>query len=114
HATGGPATDSPSSNARAALATTARGGACAAGSRATASGSATATSCSERMRGQNASIGEVELENIGNEFIGGFTVPAVTIEVRPDRCAVWRDREAAHDPGVEAAKSTARRIRHET
>src|SRR2546423_5823556 len=114
HATGVSATGGRSSSARVALAMTARGAACAAGSRATVSGSATATSCSERMRGQKASIGEIELESIGDEFIGGFTVPAVTCEVRPDRCAIWRDREAAHDPGIEAAKSAACRISHET
>src|SRR5437667_7148409 len=113
HATGGSPTGGLSSSARAALATTARGGACVPGSRATVSGSATATSCSERMRGQNASVGEVELKSIGDEIIGGFTVAAVTSEVRPDWRAVGRDRQPAHDPRVEAAKSAARGIRHE-
>jgi hypothetical protein len=70
---GGPA---PSSSARAALATTARGGASPAGSRATARGSAIGTRCSERIRGQRAAVGGIELEGLRDKIIGGLAAGA--------------------------------------
>src|SRR2546422_69215 len=74
----------PSSSARAELATTARGGASPAGSRATARGSATGTSCSERMRGQRAAVGGIELESISDEIVGGLAASAATGKLGPD------------------------------
>ena len=82
HATG--AAGVLSSSARAAAATTERGGASPAGSSATARGSATGTRCSERIRGQRAPVGEFELKDIGDEFVGGLTTGAAPGELLPD------------------------------
>src|SRR5213076_2188111 len=115
------ATACPSSSARAALATTLRGGASPAspafpalpGARATVSGSATGTSCSERIRGQRAAVGGIELEGLGNEFVGGLTTLAAARELRPDRGVVCRNGETADHSRIEAAEPTARRIRNQ-
>ena len=86
------ATDAPSSSARAAAQTTSRGAASPAGSSATARGSATGTRCSERIRGQRAAVGAIELESIGDEIIGGLAALAVTRELRPYGGTAGRDR----------------------
>ena len=86
------ATDAPSSSARAAAQTTSRGAASPAGSSATARGSATGTRCSERIRGQRAAVGVIELESIGDEIIGGLAALAVTRELRPYGGTAGRDR----------------------
>ena len=83
-----------SSSARAALLTTSRGGASPAppappappaGARATARGSGTGTSCSERIRGQRATVGGIELEGVGDEVVRGFAALAAARERRPHR-----------------------------
>src|SRR6266487_5386537 len=84
------ATDAPSSSARAAAQTTSRGAASPAGSSATARGSATGTRCSERIRGQRAAVGAIELEGIGDEIVGWFAAFAATRELVPyGRAAAW-------------------------
>src|SRR6266446_8780044 len=105
----------PSSSARAALATTLRGGASPAlpGASATVRGSATGTRCSERIRGQRAAVGAIELESLGNEIIGGLTALAAARELRPDDGVIGGDRESADHSRVEATEPAARRIRHE-
>ena len=79
-----------SSSARAALLTTSRGGAppapaAPAGARATARGSGTGTSCSERIRGQRATVGGIELEGVGDEIVRRFAALAAARERRPHR-----------------------------
>src|SRR6185503_18154918 len=75
----------PSSSARAAAPTTARGGASPAGSSATARGSATGSRCSERIRGQSAPVGGIELKGVGNEVVGGLVAATEMRELLPDR-----------------------------
>ncbi len=80
----------PSSSARAALDTTARGDASPPGSMATVRGSATGTRCSERIRGQRAAVGGIELERIGDEIVGGLGARAAPRKLGPDRRALGR------------------------
>src|SRR5467141_3127193 len=109
------ASGAPSSSARAALATTARGDVSPAppappgppGARATVRGSATGTRCSERIRGQRATVGGIELEGIGDEIVGALAAFAAASKLCPHRRLLGRYRQAAHDAGVEAAKTTA-------
>src|SRR5437867_3886840 len=84
------ANGAPSSSARAALATTARGDVSPAppgppGARATVRGSATGTRCSERIRGQRATVGGIELEGIGDEIVGALAALASAGKLCPDR-----------------------------
>src|SRR6266446_4989645 len=109
------ASGAPSSSARAALATTARGDVSPAspapngppGARATVRGSATGTSCSERIRGQRATVGGIKLEGIGDEIVGALAALAAARKLCPHRRLLGRYRQAAHHAGVEAAKTTA-------
>src|SRR5216110_2791614 len=109
------ATAGPSSSARAALATTPWAGASLAlsGARATVRGSATGTSCSERIRGQRAAIGSIELEDVSDEIVGGLAATAAPGKLRPDGRAIGRHRQAAHHASIEAAEATAGRISDE-
>src|SRR5437667_11326369 len=109
------ATACPSSSARAALATMLRGGASPAppGASATVRGSATGTRCSERIRGQRAAGGAIELERLGNEIIGGLTALAAARGFSPDGGGAGRDGEAADHSRVGAAVLAARHIRNQ-
>src|SRR5919197_5011428 len=98
------------SSAPAALAATARGEASPAGSSATASGSETGTSCSERMRGQRAAIGGIELEDVGNEIISGLAGGATARQLRPEGRGMRWDRQPSHHARIEAAESAACRV----
>src|SRR5258707_8446145 len=110
------ATAVPSSSARAALAMTPRGGASLAlsGARATVRGSRTGTRCSERIRGQRAAVGSIELESIGNEIVGGLAALPAARELRPDGGLARGGREAADYSRIEAAETAARWIGDET
>src|SRR2546429_8359319 len=68
----------PSSSARAAAQATSRGAASPGGSSATARGSATGTRCSDRIRGQRAAGGAIEVEGIGDENVGWGAAVAAT------------------------------------
>src|SRR2546425_1041298 len=89
-----------SSSARAALLTTSRGCASLAGSRATARGSGTGTSCSERIRGQRATVGGIELEGIGDEIVGVLAARAAAGKLCPHRRLLGRYRQAAPHAGA--------------
>src|SRR5882762_8463181 len=108
------ATAVPSSSARAALATTARGATASPGASATVRGSRTGTRCSERIRGQRAAVGSIELESIGNEIVGGLAALPAARELRPDGGLARGGREAADYSRIEAAETAARWIGDET
>src|SRR2546428_10577658 len=99
-----------SSSARAALQTTSRGDASPAGWSATARGSGTGTRCSDRIRGQRAAIGLIEMEGVSDEVISGFTGHAAPRERSPGARPGGRHREAAHDARIEAAEPASRWI----
>src|SRR5690242_5071989 len=103
------ATGGSSSSARAAQAMTLRGGASFAlsGARATARGSATGTSCSERIRGQRAAFGAIELEGVGYEVVGRLAALPAARELRPEGGVVRGNRQAANHTRIEAAETTA-------
>src|SRR5437899_12126590 len=99
-----------SSSARAALQTTSRGDASPAGWSATARGSGTGTRCSDRIRGQRAAIGLIEMEGVSDDVISGFAGHAATRERSPGaRPGGWHWK-AAHDARIEAAEPAPRRI----
>ena len=85
-----PASGAPSSSARAALDTTARGDASPPGSSATVRGSAIGTKCSERIRGQRAAVGSIEVERFGDDIVGGLAARAAPGKLGPDRRALGR------------------------